>query len=119
MMRIKDVTDDFVTVEVRETLVPQDYSIVLPELLRLSEKSHGGLNVLVELVDFRGWEPPELVRQARFRAAPLGASGRVAVVGDGGAGSQLAGPLFRGELRTFPVNARGEAEAWLSEQASA
>ena len=76
MMRIKDVTDDFVTVEVRETLVPQDYSIVMPELVRLSEKSQGDFNVLVELLDFRGWEPPELGKQARFGAAPLGAAAR-------------------------------------------
>jgi hypothetical protein len=119
MMRIKDVTDDFVTVEVRETLVPQDYSIVMPELVRLDEKSHGSLNVLVELLDFRGWEPPELGTRARFGVAPLGASGRVAVVGaDGGSGRRLARPLFRGEVRTFPLHARAEAEAWLSEGAS-
>ena len=118
MMRIKDITDDFVTVEVRETLVAQDYSIVVPELARLSARSHGSFNVLVELRVFRGWEPPELRTRARFDTTPLGSSGKVAVVGvDEGSGLRLARPLFRGELRTFPPHARAAAEAWLSESA--
>jgi len=115
MMRIKDVTGGYVTVEVRDTLVEQDYAIVVPELGRLCAVNGGELNVLLELRDFRGWDPPELRMQKRFDGRPLGNSGRVAVVGvDPGSGRKLARPLFAGELRTFPPQARRDAEAWLS-----
>lgn len=115
MMQIKGVTDDYVTVEVRETLVEQDYAIVVPELARLSARHGGGLNVLLELRDFHGWDPPELHMQARFDNKPLGSPGRVAVVGvDEGSARKLAKPLFAGELRTFLPHARAEAEAWLT-----
>lgn len=115
MMRIKDVRDGTITVEVRDTLIEQDYAIVVPELARLCAVSDGDLKVLVELNDFRGWDPPELRIQARHDGKPLGRSGRVAVVGvDQGSGRKLARPLFAGELRTFPPQARRDAEAWLS-----
>ena len=115
MMRIKDVRDGTITVEVRDTLIEQDYAIVVPELERLCAVSGGDLKVLVELNDFRGWDPPELRAQPRFDGKPLGNSGRVAVVGvDQGSGQKLARPLFAGELRTFPPQSRRDAEAWLS-----
>lgn len=115
MMRIKNVTDGYVTVEVQDTLIQQDYAIVVPELARLCAVGGGDLNVLLEVQDFRGWDPPELRVQACFDQKPLGSSGRMAVVGvDPGSGRKLARPLFAGELRTFPPQARREAEAWLS-----
>ena len=115
MMRIKDVRDGTITVEVQDMLIEQDYTIVGPELARLCAVSGGELKVLVELNDFRGWDPPELSLRPRFEGKPLGNSGRVAVVGvDPGSGRKLALPLFAGELRTFPPQARRDAEAWLS-----
>lgn len=115
MMHIKDVTDGYITLEVRDTLIEQDYAIVVPELARLCAVSGGDLNVLLELSDFRGWDPPELRTQTRFDSKPLENSGRVAIVGvDQGSGRTLARPLFSGEFRTFPPQARREAEAWLS-----
>ena len=118
MMRIKEVTEDYVTVEVREVLNEQDYAIVMPELTRLSRRWRDGFNVMLELREFRGWDPPELRTQARFEARPFGTPGRVAVVGtDERGGRSLARPLFAGELRTFQPQARAEARAWLSRSA--
>lgn len=119
MMRIKAISDDYITVEVRETLVEQDYAIVVPELARLSARSRGELNVLFELRNFRGWDPPELSTKARFETQPLGISGKIAVVSDDErSGRRLARPLFAGELRTFRPQARRQAERWLAGSAA-
>lgn len=118
MMRIKAISDDYITVEVRETLVEQDYTMVVPELARLSARNRGELNVLFELRNFRGWDPPELSTKARFDTQRVGSSGRIAVIGDDErSGRRLARPLFAGELRTFQPHARRQAERWLAGQA--
>jgi hypothetical protein len=115
MMRIKAISDDYITVEVRETLVEQDYAMVVPELARLSERNRGELNVLFELRNFHGWDPPELSTKTRADTQPLGTAGKVAVVSDDErSGRRLARPLFAGELRTFQPHARRQAERWLA-----
>lgn len=117
MMRIKNVTSHYITVEVSEKLVRQDYDLVVPELARLMAVNGGRLNVLLELNNFRGWDPTALAEHIEFEVKHGHASGKVAVVGeqsDEHLGERVAHPLFSGELRFFDRHARRHAKDWLS-----
>jgi hypothetical protein len=118
MMRIREITKDYVTLEVSKKLVRQDYDIVVPELERLMAVNDGHLNVLLELQDFKGWEPQALGREESFDVKRRHDFGRVAVVGEKSLeklATRVSAPLFSGEIRFFPQDTLGEARQWLGE----
>ena len=122
MMRFKEVTRDHVVLEVSEQLVRQDYDLVLPRLERLMSTGAGKLDVLLDLHDFKGWNPPALGHQEHFELKRRHRVGKVAIVGPRAcedAGLRIAKPLFSGELRFFPSSNRSSglqhALEWLGQ----
>ena len=116
MMRIKAVASDYVTLEISDTLARRDYEFVLPELQRLMTAKRGRLNVLLQLDDFKGWEPRALERAPSFGVKELHEAGRVAIVGDRGdeqVAERIAAPLFCGDLRFFQRARTAWAKQWL------
>ncbi len=118
MMRIKEVTPDYVTLEVSETLVRQDYDLVLPELERLVAVNCGHLNILLDLHDFEGWEPEALGVEQHFALKQRHDRGKVAIVAepvDEARGNRVAAPMFSGDLRFFDRASTPDARHWLSQ----
>lgn len=116
MMRIKQVTKDYVALEVSERLVRQDYDLVVPELERLMAVNEGHLNVLLEVHGFKGWDPETLGASVEFDVKQSHRDGRVAIVTEAARksdGRQIARPLLSGTQRFFELGARSEAESWL------
>lgn len=126
MMRVREITRDYVVVEVSQQLVRQDYDLVVPKLERLMSASGGRLDVLLDLHDFEGWNPASLGDQEHFDVKDRHHSGKVAIVGRrecAEVGCRIARPLFSGEQRFFPITgdkptgedrgARQQALEWL------
>jgi hypothetical protein len=116
MMRIKAVAHDYITLEISDTLARRDYEFVLPELQRLMTAKGGRLNVMLQLDDFKGWDPRALELASSFGVKESHEAGRVAVVGERGdeqAAKRIAAPLFSGDVRFFQKARAAWAKQWL------
>ncbi len=114
MMRIKALAKDYVTLEISDTLARRDCEFVLPELQRLMTAKGGRLNVLVQLDDFKGWEPRAFEPLGSLAASKV--EGKVAVVGERGdeqVAQRVAAPLFSGRVRFFQKARASWAIRWL------
>lgn len=102
-------------------LSDEDYKRFVPEFEGLAARAGGPLRMLVELVDFQGWEPRALWDELRFDAAHRDAFGRMAVVGDKAWqewGTKLSKPFFAAEMRFFEPSRIDAARDWLAEHAA-
>jgi ubiquinone/menaquinone biosynthesis C-methylase UbiE len=92
-----------------------DYQSFVPEFGRLV-KQHGKINVLFEMVDFRGWKAAALWDDIKFDLKHFEGIERLAMVGEKKwqkGMSKFCRPFTTARIRYFDRSAAGEARAWL------
>jgi ubiquinone/menaquinone biosynthesis C-methylase UbiE len=93
-----------------------DYQRFVPEFGRLV-KQHGKLNVLFEMVGFRGWKAAALWDDIKFDLKHFAGIERLAMVGEKKwqrGMSAFCHPFTTARIRYFDRRAADEARAWLS-----
>jgi|WetSurMetagenome_2_1015567.scaffolds.fasta_scaffold84985_3 ubiquinone/menaquinone biosynthesis C-methylase UbiE len=98
-------------------LTHEDYQRFVPEFERLV-KQHGKINVLFEMVDFRGWGAAALWDDIKFDLKHFTGIERLAMVGEKKwqkGMSKFCRPFTTARIRYFDRTATSEARAWLVE----
>jgi ubiquinone/menaquinone biosynthesis C-methylase UbiE len=93
-----------------------DYKHFVPEFGRLV-KQHGKINVLFEMVGFRGWKAAALWDDIKFDLKHFTGIERLAMVGEKKwqkGMSKFCRPFTTARIRYFDRTASGEARAWLA-----
>ncbi|HLY10914.1 MAG TPA: STAS/SEC14 domain-containing protein [Planctomycetota bacterium] len=108
-------SSNILTVRVSGKLAREDYREFVPEFERLLAE-HGKLRVLLEMVDFHGWEPGALWEDLKFDFHHFSHLDRLAMVGDRRwekAMSIVCKPFTTAEIRYFDRKDIDQARAWL------
>ena len=103
-------------VRVSGKLTHADYQRFVPEFGRLV-REHGRINVLFEMVEFRGWKAAALWDDIRFDLNHFAGIERLAMVGEKKwqkGMSKFCRPFTTARIRYFDRTAAGEARAWLA-----
>jgi len=93
-----------------------DYQRFMPEFGRLV-KRHGKINVLFEMVGFRGWKAAALWDDIKFDLKHFTGIERLAMVGENKwqkGMSKFCHPFTTARIRYFDRTAASEAQAWLA-----
>jgi hypothetical protein len=102
---------------VKQKLDKADYEAFVPQLEWLIEKK-GKINLLIELVDFKGWTVGALWEDTRFAVKHFADINKMAVVGEGKswekAMTAFAKPFTRAKVRYFEFKDKESAEKWLA-----
>lgn len=109
--------DNIVAFRFSGKLSHADYQAFLPRLEELI-KEHGRISVLLELVDFHGWDLSAAWDDFRFGVEHADDFERIAIVGKGGLQkwmALMAKPFTSGEVRFFEQEELGAAWDWLRE----
>lgn len=96
-------------------LTKEDYQTFVPEIERLI-KAHGKLRLLVELVDFHGWELAALWEDIKFDMKHFGDIEKLALVGESKWEKGMATfckPFTAAKIRYFDLAEKAKALAWL------
>lgn len=104
-------------VVVSGALSHQDYELFLPRVERMV-KEHGKIRVLMDMVDFHGWETGALWDDTKFTLQHFGHIERIAMVGDHPWEkwmSTFCRPFTSAEVRYFDWRELKAARAWLDE----
>jgi ubiquinone/menaquinone biosynthesis C-methylase UbiE len=97
-------------------LTHEDYQHFVPKFRQLI-KQHGKINVLFEMVDFRGWKAAALWDDIKFDLKHFAGIERIAMVGEKKwqkGMSKFCRPFTTARIRYFDHTAAGEARAWLA-----
>lgn len=109
--------DNIVAFRLSGRLSHADYQTFLPRLEKLIEES-GRLSVLLELVDFHGWDLAAAWDDFRFGMAHPDGFERIAIVGHGALQrwmTLMAKPFISAGVRFFEQEQLGDAWDWLRE----
>ena len=109
--RLKNI----LAVRVSGKLAREDYRRFVPEFERLL-RDRGRIRVLLEMVDFHGWEPGALWEDLKFDFRHFAHLDRLAMVGDRRwerAMSIVCKPFTTAKIRYFDRKDIDEARAWL------
>jgi hypothetical protein len=104
-------------VQLRGKLTKADYVYFVPEFERLV-CLNGKLRVIVDLVDFHGWEAGALWEDIKFNASHFNDIERLALVGDKEWERGMASfckPFTRAKIQYFDRKDAAEAGKWLRE----
>lgn len=104
-----------VYLEASGKLTRTDYDRLLPDLEAALGEA-GRVRMLIELTDFRGWEPGAAWEDLKFGIQHRKDFERIAVVGEKGWerwGTMLSKPFLPGEMRFFEKDQAGQARAWI------
>lgn len=105
-------------VRISGKLTHGDYQHFIPSVETQIQK-HGKLRVLVEMVDFHGWEAAALWDDIKFDIRHFSNIERLAMVGDRAwerGMSTFCKPFTTAQVRFFDRSALKEARAWLAEK---
>jgi hypothetical protein len=108
---------NYLVIRVSGKLAREDYRQFVPELERLL-RDKGKIRVLLEMVDFHGWQPGALWEDLKFDVAHFSHLERLAMVGDRSwekALSVVCKPFTTAEVRYFDRRNMAKARAWLEE----
>jgi len=117
----QSAASNIVVCEVIGKLSKEDYGEFTP-LLEQAIAAHGKVRLLCLMTDFGGGEAGARWEDLKFDVRHHDDFSRIAVVGESTLeewGVTLSKPFFGAEMRFFPVEESGEAEAWLQESAAA
>jgi hypothetical protein len=98
-------------------LTHQDYQAFVPEFERLVNL-HGKIRILLEMVDFHGWEGAALWDDIKFDVKHFTHLERLAMVGDKKwekGMSVFCKPFTTAKVRYFDVSEIAEARLWVQE----
>jgi len=108
---------NFLAVRVSGKLAREDYRQFVPEFERLL-RDKGKIRVLLEMVDFHGWQPGALWEDLKFDVAHFSHLERLAMVGDRSwekGMSVFCKPFTTAEIRYFDRRDMAKARAWLEQ----
>jgi hypothetical protein len=108
---------NILVVRVSGKLARKDYRQFIPEFERLL-RDHGRIRVLLEMVDFHGWQPGALWEDVKLDLHHFGHLERLAMVGERAwekAMSVFCKAFTTAEIRYFDRSRIAEARAWLEE----
>jgi ubiquinone/menaquinone biosynthesis C-methylase UbiE len=103
-------------VQVTGRLTSKDYRRFVPEFERII-KQHGKINVLFEMVSFRGWKAAALWDDIKFDLKHFEGIEQLAMVGEKKwqkGMSKFCRPFTTARIRYFDRSEVGEARAWLN-----
>jgi len=109
--------DNIVAFRLSGKLSHADYQALLPRLEELI-KAHGRISVLLELVDFRGWDLDAARDEFHFGMQHQDDFERIAIVGRGALQhwiALMAKPFTSADVQFFKQDQLGEAWDWLRE----
>jgi hypothetical protein len=98
-------------------LAHEDYVRFAPEVDRMVAK-HGKVRILMDMVDFHGWEPSALWDETKFTFKHYSHISRIAMVGDKKwehLMSLVCHPFTRAEVRYFEWAHLLDARKWVEE----
>lgn len=116
VLNITSEENGIVTVRASGKLTRGDYEQFVPRMEQIM-RSRGPVRMLIELVDFEGWEPAGLWEDLKFDIQHQDDLGRVAIVGEDTMqkwGTRLSAPFFRADMRYFPRSELARAREWLT-----
>ena len=116
MLRIDERQDGMVVMTASGRLTKADFDSFVPAFEEIAKRA-GPVRMLVELVDFRGWDAAGLWEDLRFDFSHQRDMARVAIVGEKAWerwGTSLSKPFFKAEMRFFDRGEMDEARRWLS-----
>jgi len=96
-------------------LTHEDYEHFVP-MVEQMVKEHGKIRVLLDMVDFHGWEAAAVWDDTKFTFKHFSDISRIAMVGDKKwekAMSAICGPFTSAEVRYFDWHELNEARDWL------
>jgi hypothetical protein len=105
------------TIHVTGKLIKDDYAEFVPAFERLV-RQHGKLRVLLDMIDFHGWELSAAWEDTRFAIQHFADIDRLAVVGDKEwqhGMAIFARPFTKAQVRYFDHAKAAEARKWLDE----
>ena len=100
-------------------LIDEDFQNLEPIFYKLV-KQHGKIRVLLEMLDFHGWEGVALWDEVKFDVKHLCEIERLAIVGDKQWEKFLSAfcrPFTAAEVRYFDISALDAARVWLEGRA--
>ena len=108
---------DLLEIVVSGKLTHEDYVQFAPSVERYVQ-AHGTIRVLLDMIDFHGWEPSALWDDTVFGFKHYSDITRIAMIGDHTwekVMSTVCVPFTRAEIRYFDWKSLNEARAWLDE----
>jgi hypothetical protein len=109
------------TLVIQGKLGKEDYAEFMPQLEWQIAKD-GRINLLIELIDFRGWTLGGFLEDIRFAVKHYNDIGRIAVVGGGSAWEHgvtaLSRPATRAVVRFFRPHEKKIALQWAAEDSN-
>jgi hypothetical protein len=119
MFEFLDLNDEKVfAIKVSNKLTHEDYEkTLIPKLESMIEK-HGKISVLIEAVDFQGWEWQAAWDDFKMGITHRHAFNRAAIVGDKAWEewlSKFAGVIMDADVKYFTHDQREEAVKWVTE----
>jgi hypothetical protein len=105
----------YVDLKVTGKLEAADYDLFIPALEE-QIKEHGKINMMVELIDFKGWTAGAAWEDAKFGLKHFNDIDRLVIVGDKAWEKGMAffcKAFTTAKVRYFDVSERDEAFAWL------
>ena len=112
---IEEGSGKIVHVRLTGRLTAQDYERFAPEVERLI-KQHGKVRVLMEMIDFHGWDPGALWEDIKFDARHFRDIERLAMVGETRWQAGMAAfckPFTSAKIRYFEHGHETEARSWI------
>ncbi len=113
----QEVVGKVLHVQVSGKLTRDDYSQFVPEFERLIGQ-HGKIRVLLEMIDFHGWEVAALWEDVKVDFKHFSDIERLAMVGDKAwekGMSYFCKPFTTAEVRYFEVQDLDQAREWAGE----
>jgi hypothetical protein len=115
-IEISDRTEDnYIEARISDKLTEKDYEVLVPELERRIDQ-FGGLRLLIELHDFRGWDIGALWEDLKFDFKHYRDIDRIAIVGENRwhkTGALFARPFTGAEVRYFEKEEIDAAREWV------
>jgi len=112
-----DTDDKFLFVQVSDKLKKEDYEQLAPQIEELIDR-HGKIRVLVQTMDFHGWNAGALWEDIKFSAKHFNDIERVAIVGEKKWEKGMATfckPFTTAKVKYFDHSQLSEARLWITE----
>lgn len=113
----KEVGDNIIEARVTGKLTADDYENFVPAV-ECAIKEHGKVRILLELIDFHGWNAGALWEDIKFDVKHFNDIDRLAIVGDKKWEKGMAvfcKPFTTAEVRYFDVTDLDKAHDWIRE----
>jgi len=113
----REAGDNIIEARITGKLTAEDYENFVPEI-ESAIKDHGKVRILLELIDFHGWNAGALWEDTKFAVKHFNDIERLAIVGDRQWEKGMAAfckPFTTAKVRYFDVTDLDKARQWIRE----